>query len=169
MIRILGIDPGSLITGYGVIDSDGRHSGHIASGCLTIEGLGLAARLDIIFREVIALIDLHSPGEMAIEQVFMARNAASALKLGHARGAAICAAVSRKLPVAEYSARTIKQAIAGRGGASKEQIQHMVRHLLALTANPRVDAADALAVALCHAHTSATLARLPAAMRVRLV
>lgn len=164
-MRILGIDPGSLTTGYGVIDSDGRRSRHVASGCLTIVGESLAVKLDVIFREVSALIEVHSPGEMAVEQVFVARNAASALKLGHARGAAICAAVSRKLPVAEYSARTIKQAIVGRGGASKEQIQHMVRHLLALNANPRTDAADALAVALCHAHTISTLARLPGIMR----
>jgi crossover junction endodeoxyribonuclease RuvC len=114
---------------------------------------------------VSALIEAYSPGEIAIEQVFVARNAASALKLGHARGAAICAAVSHELPVAEYSARSIKQAIAGRGGASKQQIQHMVRHLLALAVRPRADAADALAVALCHAHTRSTLARLPPVIR----
>ncbi len=168
MVRILGIDPGSLVTGYGVIDSDGRHSRHVASGCLIITGKGLAARLDVIFREVNALIESHRPSEMAIEQVFVARNAASALKLGHARGAAICAAVSHRVTVAEYSARSVKQAIAGRGSASKEQIQHMVRHLLALTADPRADAADALAVALCHAHTSSTLARLPSPLRGRL-
>ena len=167
MIRILGIDPGSMITGYGIIDSDGRHSRHIASGCLAISGENLAAKLEVIFREVNALIEAHCPTEMAIEQVFMARNAASALKLGHARGAAMCAAVSRKLPVAEYSARSVKQAIVGRGGASKEQIQHMVRHLLALTGSPRTDAADALALALCHAHTSATLSRLPHILRDR--
>jgi crossover junction endodeoxyribonuclease RuvC len=167
MIRILGIDPGSTITGYGVIDSDGRCSRYVASGCLAISGENLAAKLDVIFREVNALIEAHSPTEVAIEQVFMARNAASALKLGHARGAAMCAAVSRKLPVAEYSARSVKQAIVGRGGASKEQMQHMVRHLLALTGCPRTDAADALAVALCHAHTSATLVRLPGILRGR--
>lgn len=162
---IIGIDPGSVITGYGVIDSDGRNSRHVASGCLMISGDSLAAKLHVIFREVNGLIEIHRPGELAIEQVFVARNAASALKLGHARGAAICAAVSHGLPVAEYSARTIKQAIAGRGGASKEQVQHMVRHLLALLSFPKADAADALAVALCHAHTSATLARFPHAMR----
>jgi crossover junction endodeoxyribonuclease RuvC len=161
MPRIIGIDPGSQVTGYGVIDSDGRHSRHVANGCLIIAGEGLAARLDVIFREVCTLIKVHSPQEMAVEQVFVARNAASALKLGHARGAAICAGVSHGLQVAEYSARKIKQAIVGRGGASKEQIQHMVRHLLALAKNPRADAADALAVALCHAHTSSMLARLP--------
>jgi crossover junction endodeoxyribonuclease RuvC len=165
MIRIIGIDPGSLSTGYGIIDSDGRKSRHVASGVLTIAGADLAARLDVIFREVQALIAIHAPIEMAIEDVFVARNAASALKLGHARGAAICAGVSQKLPVAEYSARAVKQAIVGRGGADKAQIQHMVRHLLALADNPRPDAADALAVALCHAHTSTVMARLPRLMR----
>jgi crossover junction endodeoxyribonuclease RuvC len=166
--RIIGIDPGFLVTGYGVIDSDGCHSRHVVSGCLTIAGEGLPARLDVIFREANALIEAHRPQEMAIEEVFVARNVASALKLGHARGAAICAAVNLGLPVAEYSARSIKQAIVGRGGASKEQIQHMVRHLLALTGNLRADAADALAVALCHAHTSSTLARLSHVARGKL-
>lgn len=161
MIRIIGIDPGSRITGFGIIDSDGRQSRHVASGCLIIAGENLAGRLDVIFREVNALIEAHQPNELAIEEVFMARNAASALKLGHARGAAICAGVSHGLSVAEYSARKIKQAVVGRGGAEKTQIQHMVRHLLALTESPRTDAADALAVALCHAHTSSTLARIP--------
>lgn len=160
-IRIIGIDPGSRITGYGIIDSDGRRSRHVASGCLAITGENLAARLHIIFREVNALIHAHQPDEVAIEEVFMARNAASALKLGHARGAAICASVNYGLSIAEYSARKIKQAIVGRGGAEKTQVQHMVRHLLALTENPRADAADALAVALCHAHTSTMVARLP--------
>jgi crossover junction endodeoxyribonuclease RuvC len=166
-MRIIGIDPGSLMTGYGVIDSDGCRSLHIASGGLVIAGDGLAARLDVIFREVNGLIRAYRPREMAIEQVFMARNAASALKLGHARGAAICAAVRYSLPVAEYSARSVKQAIVGRGGATKDQIQHMVRHLLALNCSLRPDAADALAVALCHAHTSATVARLPHVARAR--
>jgi crossover junction endodeoxyribonuclease RuvC len=164
---IIGIDPGSLITGYGVIRSNGRRSQHIASGCLMIVGESLAARLNVIFREVNALIEAHRPGELAIERVFVARNAASALKLGHARGAAICAAVSHKLPVAEYSARSVKQAIVGRGGATKTQVQHMVRHLLALMHIPKTDAADALAVALCHAHTSVTLGRLPRAIHGR--
>lgn len=160
-IRIIGIDPGSRITGYGIIDSDGRRSRHVASGCLVITGENLAARLHTIFREVNTLIHAHQPDELAIEEVFMARNAASALKLGHARGAAICAGVNYGLSIAEYSARKIKQAIVGRGGAEKTQVQHMVRHLLMLADSPRADAADALAVALCHAHTSMMVARLP--------
>jgi crossover junction endodeoxyribonuclease RuvC len=168
MRRIIGIDPGSRITGYGIIDSDGRRSRYVVSGCVAISGEDLAARLNVVFQEVNDLIEAHRPHELAIEQVFMARNAASALKLGHARGAAICAAVSHGLPVAEYSARSIKQAVVGRGGASKEQIQHMVRYLLALSGSPRADAADALAVALCHAHTGATLNRLPGAVRGKL-
>jgi crossover junction endodeoxyribonuclease RuvC len=168
MLRIIGIDPGSRITGYGIIDSDGRRSRYVISGCVAISGENLAARLNVVFQEVNNLIQAHRPHELAIEQVFMARNAASALKLGHARGAAICAAVSHGLPVAEYSARSIKQAVVGRGGASKEQIQHMVRYLLDLSGSPRADAADALAVALCHAHTGATLNRLPGAVRGKL-
>jgi len=164
MPRIIGIDPGSLITGYGIIDSDGRDSQHVASGCVSTGGGSLAARLDVIYREISALIEAHSPGEMAIEEVFVARNAASALKLGHARGAVICAAVTHALPVAEYSARAVKQAIVGRGGASKEQVQHMVRCLLGWRdGGLRPDAADALAVALCHAHTRTT--RFPQALR----
>ncbi|MBA2410696.1 MAG: crossover junction endodeoxyribonuclease RuvC [Gammaproteobacteria bacterium] len=165
MIRIIGIDPGSLITGYGMIDSEGRHSRHVASGCVMTGGGSLASRLDVIYREVSALIEADGPIEMAIEDVFVARNAASALKLGHARGAAICAAVRYALPVAEYSARAVKQAIVGRGGASKEQVQHMVRCLLGLREKMRADAADALAVALCHAHTRATLAHFPQNLR----
>ncbi|MDQ3796039.1 MAG: crossover junction endodeoxyribonuclease RuvC, partial [Pseudomonadota bacterium] len=125
MRRIIGIDPGSRITGYGIIDSDGRRSRYVISGCVAISGENLAARLNVVFQEVNNLIQAHRPHELAIEQVFMARNAAAALKLGHARGAAICAAVSHGLSVAEYSARSVKQAVVGRGGASKEQIQHM--------------------------------------------
>ena len=160
MRRILGIDPGSRVTGYGVIESDGVRSVHIASGCIRVEGESLADRLGMIFREVGAVAASHSPVEMAIEQVFMSRNADSALKLGQARGAAICAGVMADLPVAEYTPRAIKQAVVGTGGADKEQVQHMVRMLLGLRESLASDQADALAVALCHAHAAATADKL---------
>ncbi len=168
MRRILGIDPGSRITGYGVIDSDGRASRHVASGAIHVQGDDLPARLGSIFREVTDIIDEFRPEQMAIEEVFVARSAGSALKLGQARGAAICAGVLRALPVAEYTARTVKQAVVGTGGADKGQVQHMVGLLLGLSGRLQADAADALAVALCHAHTAApALRRLPRAGRRR--
>jgi crossover junction endodeoxyribonuclease RuvC len=111
---------------------------------------------------VLELIDEYSPDEMAIENVFVSKNAGSALKLGQARGAAICAAISKNLPVAEYSPRSVKQAIVGKGGADKVQVQHMVGILLNLSENPVEDAADALAVALCHQHTQHTTRRMQA-------
>ncbi len=160
-MRILGIDPGSRITGYGVIDSDGVRSVYIGSGCIHVRADQMAEKLGIIFREVDRIVQDHQPEELSVEQVFMSRNAASALKLGHARGAAICAVVNHKLPVSEYSPRTIKQAIVGTGAADKAQVQHMVRRLLRLDDELQSDAADALAAALCHAHTIATLRRFP--------
>lgn len=160
MRRILGIDPGSRITGFGVIDSDGRRSVHVVSGCIRVGGDNLPDKLGAIFAEVGALVQDYQPQEMAIEKVFMARNADSALKLGQARGAAICAGVSRGLLVAEYTPRSVKQAVVGGGGADKDQVQHMVRMLLNLQGKLQEDAADALAIALCHAHTASTLAQL---------
>ena len=156
LMRILGIDPGLQVTGYGMIESDGRRHTYIHSGDIRVPAQALADRLGIIFREVDALVSAHRPEALAIEQVFVARNASAALKLGHARGAAICAAVNHQLPVSEYSPRTIKQALVGTGGARKEQVQYMVRRLLSLRGDVRSDAADALAVALCHAHTCST-------------
>jgi crossover junction endodeoxyribonuclease RuvC len=158
--RILGIDPGSRVTGYGVIDSDGIHSVHVASGCIRGESEDLGQRLGNIFRALGELIDTYHPAELAIEQVFVARNAGAALKLGQARGAAICAAVSRGLGVSEYSPRSIKLAVVGTGTADKVQVQHMVRVLLNLPGEPASDAADALAVALSHAHSSGTRERM---------
>lgn len=160
MKRILGIDPGSRVTGYGLVASDGVRSVHLASGCIRVDDPDFPARLGRIFSGVDALIAEHGPTELAIEQVFMAKNAASALKLGQARGAAICAAVLRGLAVYEYSPRSVKQAVVGRGGADKGQVQHMVRVLLRLSEAIPGDAADALAVALGHAHADATLGRL---------
>ncbi|WP_370642775.1 crossover junction endodeoxyribonuclease RuvC [Ectothiorhodospira sp. 9905] len=162
MMRVIGIDPGSVVTGYGVLDTDGRRSIYVDSGCIRVKGEELPERLGFIFRQVQAIIARHRPDTMAVEQVFVSRNPSSALKLGQARGAAICAGVEGGLTVAEYAPRSIKQAVVGTGAAAKEQMQHMVTMILELQATPATDAADALAVALCHAHTHATLSRLPA-------
>ena len=148
--RILGIDPGSRITGYGVIDLHGARLKHVASGCIETAGDAFAERLADIYRGVQAVISRHRPAEAAVEEVFLSRNPQSALKLGQARGAAIAAAVGAGLGIREYAARTVKQAVVGTGRAEKAQVQYMVRTLLALDATPPPDAADALAVALCH-------------------
>ena len=156
--RILGIDPGLNVTGFGVIDSDGHHSRYVHSGNIRIRGsageTGMAPRLGKIFRVLTEVISEYRPVEVAVEEVFVSRNMASALKLGHARGAAISAAVQSQVPVREYSARYVKQAVVGNGAASKEQVQHMVLRLLALHGKLQEDEADALAVSLCHAHTA---------------
>ena len=167
MIRILGIDPGSRLTGYGLIDCEGRQSRYVASGCLQVSGEGLSDKLGLIFRELSELITEFQPQQFAIESVFMHRNADSALKLGQARGAAICAAVMQDLPVAEYAPREIKQSVVGKGGADKRQVQHMVRVLLSLNDTPQADAADALAVALCHSYQKSVLDRVSAAQQLR--
>ncbi|MEW8505297.1 MAG: crossover junction endodeoxyribonuclease RuvC [Candidatus Thiodiazotropha sp.] len=159
MLRIIGIDPGSRQTGYGLIDSDGMHSVYLTHGVLKLSGQPLPPRLGEIFSAVTHLIQEYQPQVMAIEEVFVAKNPASALKLGQARGAAICAAVDRGLSVVEYTPTRIKQAVVGTGRADKEQIQHMVKMILGLRERPQADAADALAVALSHAHTHTTLAR----------
>jgi len=150
---ILGIDPGSRITGYGLINVVGSHNEYIASGCIRIKGDALPERLNQVYEGVSQIIQQFSPQEMAIEQVFMARNADSALKLGQARGVAIVAGTQQELPVFEYAARSVKQAVVGKGSADKTQVQHMVANILKLPGLPQADAADALAIALCHAHT----------------
>ena len=163
MTRILGVDPGSRITGYGVIEFVGTQSHYIDSGCIRVKGDDLAVRLESIFRGLETLIERHGPDEFAIEQVFVHRNAASALTLGHARGVALVAAQLGVVPVFEYTPTQIKQSVTGRGRATKEQVQHMTKVLLSLSHTPANDAADALAVALCHAHTRGTLAHIEAA------
>jgi crossover junction endodeoxyribonuclease RuvC len=162
MIRILGIDPGSQRTGIGVIDvgEDGR-SRHVFHAAIDLLGADtFHERLKRIFDEVGAIIEAHAPAEVAIERVFMARNPDSALKLGQARGAAICAVVSHGLGLAEYAAKEVKQAVVGGGGADKSQVQHMVGVLLGIPGRLQADAADALAVALTHAHTRSSTERL---------
>lgn len=159
-IRILGIDPGSRVTGYGIVDFHLNHARHVASGCIQVRGDDLTARLRAIFDGITGIIDGEGPAELAVEQVFFHRNAASALKLGQARGAALMAGVTRGLPLYEYSPNEVKQAVTGRGHAAKDQVQHMIKMLLCLRELPASDAADALAVAICHGHTSQTLARI---------
>ena len=157
---ILGIDPGSRITGYGLIGVKGNQTQYIASGCIRVMDDVLATRLKNVFDGVGEIIKQFSPNDFAIEQVFMAKNPDSALKLGQARGAAIVAATCKDLPVFEYSARQIKQSVVGKGSADKTQVQHMVTHLLKLNKTPQADAADALAVALCHLHTQQSMIKM---------
>jgi len=152
MSIIIGIDPGSRITGFGVIKMNGRKVEYIASGCIRVKDAIVADKLNQIFDSVSQVIHEYKPSEAAIEQVFMSKNADSALKLGQARGAAMVAMAQHALVVAEYSARQIKQSVVGTGGADKSQVQHMVTSLLSLNAAPQADAADGLAVAICHGH-----------------
>jgi crossover junction endodeoxyribonuclease RuvC len=160
-LRILGVDPGSQRTGIGIIEADA--TGKLR--CVMHATLAVAdeetfpLRLKRIYEELSGIIDLHGPREAAVERVFMAKNADSALKLGQARGAAICAAVGRGLSIHEYAPNAIKQAVVGRGHAGKEQVQHMVGVLLGLREPVQADAADALAVAVTHAHLRAAEAR----------
>jgi crossover junction endodeoxyribonuclease RuvC len=160
MARILGIDPGSIKTGFGVIDVTASGMVYIASGIIRLPAVSLPEKLKIIHDSVSEIIGEHRPDEMAVEEVFFARDPRAALKLGQARGAAIVAGARRDLPVAEYSARTVKQSVVGNGGAGKEQVQHMVVRLLNLPGLPREDAADGLAVALCHGQSLRTVATL---------
>jgi len=151
-VRILGIDPGSRLTGFGVVDCDGHQSAYVGSGAVrSIDG-DFPERLKLIFRSIGEIVAQYRPNVVAIESVFMHKNPSSALKLGHARSAAICATFSLELEIYEYAPREIKQAIVGTGAATKEQIQHMIMHLLNLEGKPSPDAADALAAALCHAN-----------------
>lgn len=152
-MRVLGIDPGSRVTGFGVVNvlRNGRVH-YVASGCIRVPGGELATRLKVVYDGVLEVVELYQPQTIAIEKVFMARNADAALKLGQARGAAICAGISHRVPVNEYTALQIKRAVVGKGKAGKEQVQHMVKALLDLDGTPQADAADALACAICHAH-----------------
>ena len=156
MIRILGIDPGSRRTGYGVIDMAGANMNYVTSGIIRMSKGTLPERLQIIFDGLSQLIQEYKPQVMAIEEVFLARNPSAALKLGQARGAAILSGTNAQLPVSEYAAKSIKLAVVGTGAADKKQVQMMVTSLLKLPAEPSEDAADALAVAICHGHSMRT-------------
>ncbi len=164
---ILGIDPGSRITGFGIINSVGGRNEYVTSGCIRIKGDALPERLKQVYAGVDEIIERYCPQEMAIEQVFMAKNADSALKLGQARGVAVVVGANHDLPVHEYAARKVKQAVVGNGGADKSQVQHMVMTILKLPGLPQADAADALAIALCHAHTRGGLIKVAGARKAR--
>lgn len=159
MTRILGIDPGSRMTGFGIIEVDKQKLSYVVSGCIRMHSETLPLRLDEIYTGVQEIIEQYQPTILAIEKVFMCRNADSALKLGQARGAAIVACTQQALVVHEYAPNQIKQAVVGQGHAHKAQVQQMVKILLSLPAIPPSDAADALATALCHAHHAQSLAK----------
>ena len=151
--RILGIDPGSRATGYGVIEKKGNRLYYITCGVIRLSDKNsFSGRLKIIFDGLCEVIDSHKPAVAAVEDVFVAANPRTALKLGHARGVAVLAALHNGLQVHDYTPRMVKQAVVGYGNADKNQVQQMVRVLLQLSASPSADAADALAVAMCHAN-----------------
>ncbi|WWO97089.1 MAG: crossover junction endodeoxyribonuclease RuvC [Candidatus Dasytiphilus stammeri] len=152
MITILGIDPGSRITGYGVIRKRDQSIYYLDSGCINTNKELFPRRLKLIYLGVSEIINKFHPNVLAIEQVFIAKNANSALKLGHARGVAMVSAVNHHLPIFEYAAKKVKKTIVGTGEAGKQQIQYMVRFLLKLSFTPNSDAADALAIAITHCH-----------------
>ena len=152
MARILGVDPGSRKTGFGIIELDGQNIHHVINGRLMVEHDNFPDRLKQIFEGLADIIQRYQPDMMAIEKVFLHKNPDSALKLGQARGAAICAGVSQNLAVYEYTATQIKKAVVGSGHAKKEQVQYMMSVILSLSDSPDEDAADALACALTHAN-----------------
>lgn len=158
MQRILGIDPGSRVTGYGVIEADGGRLFFVACGVVkTTVSYPFAVRLNEIFDGINEVVQVHQPEMAAVEDVFLSANPRTAIKLGQARGAAIVAAMQNGLSVSDYSPKMVKQAVAGYGQAEKSQVQQMVRVLLNLKGKPSNDAADALAVAICHANNSRLL------------
>lgn len=169
LTRVLGIDPGSTVTGYGVIDSDGARSVYVAHGHIRAKGETFADRLGHIHEAIGDVIDQYHPTSAGIEQVFVSNNPMSALKLGQARGAAVTAMVIRGLSVAEYSPRTIKQVVTGSGAADKKSVNTMIKSQLDIQRTLQADAADGLAIALCHAHSAlgATRALLPTTTKKR--
>ena len=167
-MRILGIDPGLRVTGFGGIEKTGQKLSYVSSGCIRTPTGELALRLKSILDGLDEVIESFQPEQVAIEKVFVNVNPQSTLLLGQARGAAICAVVLKDLPVAEYTALQVKQAVVGNGHAAKEQVQDMVQRLLKLDGAPQADAADALACAICHAHGGQGLGKLATAgYRVR--
>ncbi len=156
-MKIIGIDPGLRVTGFGIIEQVGEHLNYVASGVIKTANAALPERLHTICNNVAALINEHMPTHAAIEKVFVNVNPQTTLLLGQARGAAICGLMSGEVPVFEYTALQLKQAVVGYGRASKAQIQEMISRLLRLNSLPGTDAADALGVAICHAHSGNTL------------
>ncbi|AKU10345.1 Crossover junction endodeoxyribonuclease RuvC [Azoarcus sp. CIB] len=163
--RILGLDPGLRITGFGVIDKLGSQLRYVASGCIRTRDGELPGRLKTLLDGVREVVATYTPDQAAVEKVFVNVNPQSTLLLGQARGAVICGAVACDLPVHEYTALQVKQAVVGYGKANKEQVQHMVQRLLALDGSPGPDAADALACAICHAHGGEGFAGVPSGRR----
>jgi crossover junction endodeoxyribonuclease RuvC len=159
-MRILGLDPGLRHTGWGIIDVAGNRLTHVADGVAhAAVDQPLAGRLSVLFRQILAVLEQFRPDEAAVEETFVNKNPASTLKLGVARGVVLLAPAERGLPVAEYSANMVKKSVVGAGHADKAQVQLMVRRLLPGCAIAEADAADALAVAICHAHQAGTLRR----------
>lgn len=150
---MMGIDPGTSVTGWGVVEVAGNRLTHVANGCIrTRTSDGLPVRLEAIFRGLVGVMETWQPDQVAVESVFVSRNVESALKLGHARGAAVVAVGFMGRPIHEYTPLQVKKSVVGYGQAEKHQVQEMIRLLLNLTASPPQDAADALAVAICHIH-----------------
>ncbi|MAM70507.1 MAG: crossover junction endodeoxyribonuclease RuvC [Gammaproteobacteria bacterium] len=160
MALILGIDPGSRVCGYGLINTAGKKLEYVASGCIRVAKLEFNERLKVIYDDLTAIIEKYQPDEVALEEIFVGRSPVSALKLGHARGVVIVACRNLELPVFEYPPNQIKKALVGKGRADKEQMQHMVMSILSLQAKPQEDAADALCVAVCHVHTQSSLIKI---------
>ncbi|MDR3429793.1 MULTISPECIES: crossover junction endodeoxyribonuclease RuvC [Silvimonas] len=168
-MRILGIDPGSRVTGFGVLDIAGQQRAYVASGCIrTPVGGTLPERIASLLEGIAQVAATYQPDVAAVEQVFVNVNPQSTLMLGQARGAVISALVIAKLPISEYTALQVKQAVVGNGHADKDQVQHMVQRLLKLNGLPQADAADALAVALTHAqHAGSALKQLGAGLKIK--
>ena len=157
MVRVLGIDPGLRFTGWGVIESEGSHLRHIADGIIATDGAtSVPVRLKVLHDALLELLERLAPDEAAVEETYVNRNGSATLKLGYARGVALLAPALAGVPVAEYAAKTVKMAVVGTGGADKNQVEAMVRRLLPSATLRRADAADALAVAICHAHHRAS-------------
>ncbi len=158
MVRLLGIDPGLRFTGWGLIDVDGNRLIHVADGVIATDNThSVPDRLRVLHDGLLALLDRHRPAEAAVEETYVNRNGAATLKLGYARGIALLAPTLAGVPVTEYAAKTVKLAVVGTGGADKDQVGMMVRRLLPGATLKRADAADALAVAICHAHHRSSL------------
>ena len=167
MARLLGIDPGLRFTGWGLVDVEGNRLRHIADGVIATDSeAGVPERLRVLHDALMALIAEHRPDEAAVEETYVNRNGTATLKLGYARGVALLAPALAGIPVAEYGAKSVKLSVVGTGGADKAQVQEMVRRLLPGAAIRRADAADALAVAICHAHHRASRLRWAAGARM---
>lgn len=163
---ILGIDPGSRITGFGIIKVIKKKCLYVTSGCIRVKADSIEKRLSEIYKGIQEIVLAYKPDFSAIEQIFMFNNPGAALKLGQARGVALVALSEMNLSVSEYSAKQVKQAVVGTGGATKFQVQHMVQSILELSAKPQEDAADALAIAICHYHTSQSILQIQGANKV---